>query len=68
MREAGVWVRYRRRYRPTTNSTHSQPVFENRLERDFSVDAPDHVYAGDITYVWTAQGWLEMDPDYWTVG
>ncbi len=48
-RAAGVWVRYRRRYRSTTNSHHRQPVFENRLERDFSVNAPDHVYAGDIT-------------------
>jgi transposase InsO family protein len=60
MREAGVWVRYRRRYRATTNSNHGQPVFENRLGRDFTVDAPDHVYAGDITYVWTQQGWLYL--------
>ena len=60
MREAGVWVRYRRRYRATTNSNHRQPVFENRLEREFAVDAPDHVYAGDITYVWTRQGWLYL--------
>jgi len=60
MREAGVWVRYRRRYRVTTNSDHRQPVFENRLERAFAVDAPDHVYAGDITYVWTQQGWLYL--------
>ena len=57
MREAGVWVRYRRRYRATTNSNHRQPVFENRLERDFPIDAPDHVYAGDITDVWTQQRW-----------
>ncbi len=60
MREAGVWVRYRRRYRSTTNSNHRQPVFENRLERDFAVEAPDHVYAGDITYVWTQEGWLYL--------
>jgi len=60
MREAGVWVRYRRRYRVTTNSKHDQPVFENRLERKFAVEAPDQVYAGDITYVWTAQGWLYL--------
>ena len=60
MREAGAWVRYRRRYRATTNSDHRQPVFENRLERAFAVDGPDHVYAGDITYVWTQQGWLYL--------
>lgn len=60
MREAGVWVRYRRRYRATTNSNHRQAVFENRLERNFAVDASDHVYAGDITYVWTHEGWLYL--------
>jgi transposase InsO family protein len=30
------------------------------LERNFAVEAPDQVYAGDITYVWTAQGWLYL--------
>lgn len=60
MREAGVGVRYPRRYRVTTNSKHAQPVFENRLQRRFAVDAPDQVYAGDITDVWTAQGWLYL--------
>ena len=60
MREAGVWVRYRRRYRVTTNSNHRQPVFENRLQRDFSMDAPNRVWAGDITYVWTREGWLYL--------
>jgi putative transposase len=60
MREAGVRVRYRRRYRVTTNSNSRQPVFENRLQRDFAVAAPDHVYAGDITYVWTQEGWLYL--------
>jgi|GEM_PF-103390 len=48
MREVGVWVRYRRWYRVTTNSKHDQPLFENRLERKFAVEAPDQVYAGDI--------------------
>lgn len=56
----GVRGRYRRRYRATTNSNHRQAVFENRLQRDFAVDAPDHFYVGDITYVWTQQGWLYL--------
>ena len=60
MREAGVWVRYRRRYRVTTNSRHRQPVFDNRLQRDFAPSAPDRVWAGDITYVWTQEGWLYL--------
>jgi putative transposase len=60
MREAGVWVRYRRRYRVTTNSNHRHPVFPNRLERDFAASASNQVWAGDISYVWTHQGWLYL--------
>ena len=29
----------------------------NLLERQFNVDAPDKVWAGDITYVWTGKRW-----------
>ncbi len=60
MREAGVWVRYRRRYRVTTYSNHRQSVFPNRLERDFVANEPDQVWAGDITYVWIQEGWLYL--------
>ena len=60
MRAAGVWVRYRRRYRVTTDSNHRQPVFPNRLERDFVASGPNQVWAGDITYVWTREGWLYL--------
>jgi len=31
MREAGVWVRYRRRFRVTTDSDHRKLVYPNRL-------------------------------------
>ena len=60
MREAGVWVRHRKKYKVTTNSDHKQPVFPNLVQRQFDVDQPDTVYAGDITYVWTQQGWLYL--------
>lgn len=60
MREAGVWVRSRRRYRVTTDSNHRQPVFPNRLERDFKVNRPDRVWACDITYIWTHEGWMYL--------
>ena len=60
MHEAGVVVRYRRRYRVTTNSDHRQPVFPNRLEREFTVSAPNRVWVSDISYVWTREGWLYL--------
>ena len=42
----------------TTDSQHGYAVAPNLLARQFDVDKPDQVWAGDITYVWTAEGWL----------
>ena len=35
-------------------------VFDNLLERQFDVSQTDQVYASDITYVWTQEGWLYL--------
>jgi len=58
MKEAGVWVRSKKKYKVTTNSVHKQPVFDNLLKREFDVAQPDRAYVVDITYVWTQEGWL----------
>lgn len=60
MREAGIWVRYRKKYRVTTNSRHSHPVFPNRLERNFRMEKPNQAWVGDISYLWTHEGWLYL--------
>ncbi len=60
MNEAGVFVRYRKKYKVTTNSKHKQPVFENKLNRQFIVEKPNQAYASDITYIWTQEGWLYL--------
>jgi putative transposase len=60
MKEASVYVRYRKRYKVTTNSNHKQPLFENVLNRQFKVDRPNQAYVSDITYVWTQEGWLYL--------
>jgi len=60
MREAGVQVRHRKKYKVTTNSNHKLPVFDNLLMREFSVPQTDQVYASDITYIWTQEGWLYL--------
>lgn len=57
MQRDGLRGRIRRRFRRTTDSNHSLPVAPNTLNRQFSVDAPDRVWAGDITYIRTASGW-----------
>jgi len=60
MKEAAVQVRHRKKYKVTTNSNHKQPVFPSRLERQFEVEVPDRVYASDVTYIWTQEGWLYL--------
>ena len=60
MKEAGVQVKHRKKYKVTTNSNHKQPVFDNVLNRQFDVQKPDQVYVGDITYLWTQEGWLYL--------
>lgn len=60
MKEAGVQVRHRKKYKATTNSNHKQPVFDNKLNRQFNVAGPNQAYVGDITYIWTQEGWLYL--------
>jgi putative transposase len=33
---------------------------ENILNRQFMVAQPNRVWAGDITYLWTTEGWLYL--------
>jgi putative transposase len=60
MQQAGVAVG-RTKHRPlATDSRHAYPIAPDLLARRFDVAKPDHVWAGDITYVWTAEGWLYL--------
>jgi len=62
MRQEGLQVKVRRRFRPTTtDSKHTHRVAPNLLDRRFAVTeiaALNRVWAGDITYVPTREGWL----------
>ena len=60
MREHGIVARTRRKYRVTTDSSHTLPLADNVLGREFQQDAPDRVWVADITYIWTQQGWLYL--------
>ena len=56
----GLGARRRKRYRSTTDSTHGFLVAENLLNRGFDVLKPNGVWASDITYIPTAEGWLYL--------
>ena len=59
MKQAGVAVEGRRRRGPkTTESRHGYGVAPNLLERNCDVTAPNVAWCGDVTYIWTEEGWL----------
>jgi len=63
MKAAGVAGIRPRRFRKTTDSDHGHPVAKNVLARAFDVKQiaqTNHVWAGDITYVPTREGWLYL--------
>lgn len=60
MRNNGIRSKIKRKFKRTTDSEHSHPVAPNILRQHFSIDAPNKVYVTDITYVWTAEGWLYL--------
>lgn len=60
MREHGIRARHKRRYKATTDSSHALPVAENLLARNFTPEAPNRVWTGDITYIATDEGWLYL--------
>jgi transposase InsO family protein len=60
MSELGLEGRRKRPFKATTDSKHDLPVAENVLDRRFEVAAPDVAWVTDITYVWTAEGWLYL--------
>lgn len=60
MREAGLTGLAPRPFRRTTDSDHDRPVVANLLDRGFDVTAPNRVWATDITYIRTWEGWLYL--------
>ena len=60
MQENGTVAVQRRRFKITTQSGHDFPIHPNLLDRDFTVEQPNLVWLGDITYIRTEEGWLYL--------
>lgn len=60
MREVGIHAKHKKKYKATTDSNHRLPVNDNKLNRSFDVAAPNTAWAADLTYIWTAEGWLYL--------
>jgi len=54
-------ARQKRAFKPkTTHSNHPHPLARNLLHSSPKPQAPNRVWVSDITYIFTAQGWLYL--------
>ena len=60
MKAHGLRARGKRKFRVTTDSSHGLPVSPDLLRRAFDVKLPNLVWTGDITYLWTDEGWVYL--------
>ena len=63
MQQDGMRSKRSRKFRVTTNSDHRFPVARNELLRKFDLSMnkeADRVWASDITFLWTREGWLYL--------
>ena len=60
MRENRITVERTRKFKAATDSDHKFNIAPNLLDRDFSATGPNQKWAGDISYIWTREGWLYL--------
>ena len=60
MREEGINGLPKKKYRKRSKPSQTPIDTPNILERNFETTAPNKAWVGDITYIWTAQGWLYL--------
>jgi putative transposase len=49
-----------KKFKVTAHSRQNLPVAPNLLQQDFTTTGPNQKYSGDITYLWTEEGWLYL--------
>jgi transposase InsO family protein len=53
-------VKRKRKFKVTTDSAHNKPIAKNLLKQDFFAERPNQKWVGDISYIWTGEGWLYL--------
>lgn len=60
MRDMGLRGRGKRRFRITTAANPRHAVEPNILDREFTATRPNERWVTDISYIWTAEGWMYL--------
>ena len=60
MRDNGIKIIRTQKYKVTTDSNHAFNIAPNLLDQDFSATGSNQKWAGDISYIWTSEGWLYL--------
>ncbi len=60
MRVQGWRAKGSKKFKATTNSRHNLPVAPNLLQQNFEATQPNQKWVSDLTYIWTAEGWLYL--------
>lgn len=61
MKQAQIQAKTHRRFKvSTTDSNHDLPVFENKLDREFTAAGPNEKWLCDITYIHTGEGFIYL--------
>lgn len=60
MRIKGWQGRHKRKKVRTTTPADHLPTVPNHLKQEFTAQAPDQIWTGDITYIETQEGWLYL--------
>jgi putative transposase len=60
MRENGLKAKHAKKFKVTTDSSHTLPVAPNVLAGRFEWERPNQAWVGDITYIPTDEGWLYL--------
>jgi len=59
-KKLGICCKQKKKFKATTDSTHTLPVVENLIDQHFAVSRPNTAWVSDITYIPTDEGWLYL--------
>lgn len=60
MQHEGLCAHVPKKIRRTTDSNHDRPVADNTVNRNFNPAGPNQLWAADLSYIRTWQGWVYL--------